>query len=105
MADQTQSPPSQPGIAVTGLTYPTTLTGSPYQQNAPILELNTVGTSVLVSGLGFPNVVGGEVSYQPAPVLRLQVAGASVELVIGSGGGEGDTAPPTTGQIWPRGLC
>lgn len=73
MADQTQSPPSQPGIAVTGLTYPTTLTGSPYQQDAPILELNT--------------------------------AGASVELVIGSGGGEGDTAPPTTGQIWPRGLC
>lgn len=106
MADQAQSPASQQSVAVTGLTYPAVLTESPYQQDAPKLNLSAVGASVLISGLSFPVVIGEEVSYQKAPVLQLQVSGASVELIIGSGsGGGGGIALPTTGQIWPRGLC
>jgi hypothetical protein len=102
MADQTQSPASQPSTAVTGLTYPAALTDSPYWQSKPNIGLTIAGSSILISGLSYPVIVGGEPSYQAKSVLQLQISGTSISLA--SSLDPGTPPVPTTGQIWPSGF-
>lgn len=75
MADQNQSPASQASVALSGITVPLTIAGTPTWQAAAALSLPVGSPSVAVP---FAAATGG--------------------------GGGGVPALPSSGQIFPRGL-